>query len=83
MNNKTLADLSGNIYRNWHKPTKWYKTKKYTLNDSTPVEVKPHANTGMAIHFRNDDGKQISFILTKETANYLKDKIVSHFNQPT
>lgn len=70
-----IVDLTGNTYRNWHKPSKWYRTNKPALSDSFPLTANRHANTGVNVSFQNDAGKQISFILTRESAEFLRDKI--------
>ena len=67
--------LKGNYFKNWHKPSQWYRAKKRNLSQLYPVSVHHKHNGDAEINFESDMGERMSFFLTKEVVDILKRKL--------
>jgi hypothetical protein len=66
------------FYRNWHKPSAWFQTKRKPLCSTFGPKVSKSVGLGNRVQIdftMGDDNKQISFILTPAQAQSLKDQL--------
>lgn len=70
-----LPDLSGNTYRDWHRPSKHYRAKKRPLSEIWGPHIYKAPSGKVEIKFTNDEGKQMVFFLTPETFEFLKSQL--------
>lgn len=71
-----LPNLSGNTYKDWHKPASHYRAKKRELSDTWWPKIHKTPSGKVDLTFTNEDGQQMTFFLTAETFEHLKSQLI-------